>query len=124
MAMSKKKNADRSLSERELDCLIHEAFISSGRLPPQTPDEVPLAMAGFDENLVELPPSLLDALTVLTGRLEPICPKQPPLNPEAVNNLAVAACAARNGGEITSDVRQQMERDRAEAERKSGHADN
>ena len=114
--MSKKKKA-RSLSDGELDRLVYEAMLVSGLLPPLNPDDVPIAMAGFDESAVELPPGLLDEEEVLSGRFEAAYPKPAPIKPETVESLK--ACAAKKGGEITDEVRERMKRDREAAERDS-----
>lgn len=107
------------MSDQELDCLVHRALLASGRLPPAVPEDVPYAMAGFDESHIDLPPGLLDDAAVAGGRLDPVHPTCPPLNPETVE--ALAACAARNGNEIPDAVRARMAQDRAAAEREPGN---
>jgi hypothetical protein len=119
--MSKNKKIAQTLSEEELECLVYQALIQSGQIPPQTPDEVDLAMAGYDENKIAIPPELADPESVLKGGLKPVMPKKPVLNPEIIRGLEGAAQAARKKGRMTPEIAARMKKDRTIAQRESGH---
>ncbi len=110
-----KPSVAQGMDDAGVEALLYLALLRDGRLIPRTPEEVALVVEQMVGQPVQLPPELLDPEAVLTGVMIPrSLPAPSAVNPDIIHQLA---CAARNGGDIPSEVRQQMERDRDEAER-------
>jgi hypothetical protein len=119
--MNDKRRNAQPMSDKVLDRLVYEALLLSGRIAPQTPEEVEIAMSDFDESSITVPPELLDLDSVLGGAFEPDSPNATDVRPDVVSGLA---CAARHGTDIPEEVRQQMNKDRKKAEEEHGHGSN
>lgn len=109
------------MSDKVLDRLVYEALLLSGRVAPTTTDEVEIAMSGFDESSITVPPELLSLDAILEGTFEPARSNEPEVRADVVSGLA---CAARNGTDIPEEVRQRMNMDRKKAEENDGHGSN
>ena len=98
------------LSDDDVDRLVYEALCREGKFVPQSPDEVAAAEAAIDETKVELPALLRDPLAILKrkGPTRSVLRPPPPVDVSAVENMS---CAARNGGEISSEVEKVMDED-------------
>ena len=119
MSERKDNKSKRShVDEVELQSLIYRFLCATGRIVPQTEDDVAHAEATVDEDRVELPQSLL----------------RPPVRPPS-HDVAKAtglpmgsltpmgenlARAARSGKDIPPEVLRRMKKDRERAERESG----
>lgn len=116
MAADKKPAPQKAtLSEDDLDRLVYESLCSEGKFVPQSPDEVAEAEAALDESAVELPASLRDPLAILKAKRPAWSVIRPvPLDDvSAVENLS---CAARNGGELSPEVKAAMDEDEIAAD--------
>lgn len=109
----------QELTDNDAERLFYEAFCLEGAFVPQTPQEVELAEEDFFDESIDLPTSLRNPLAILEGSGKPQSkPRSSPyIDSSVVDNLA---CAARNGGEISSEIEASMVKDEEEAEAERG----
>ena len=110
-------------ADAAVEKLLYEHYRRTGKIIPQTPDEVARAEAEDQVSPTKLPerlrnPDLFGQAPCKTGS-RPLRFPSVGANP-AVENLARAA---REGGTISPEVEARMERDRAEAEREADKED-
>ncbi|GEM_PF-1842326 len=118
--MNKHSSGTPSLGDDEAVArLVYEYYRRSGKIIPQTPDDVARAEANDAKNPVTLPPRLQNPDLFCDAPCgAPSKPLQfPPaeLGPSAEN----LARAAREGGTISPEAEARMEQDRARAERQA-----
>ena len=107
--------------DREFIGKVRAAMQDRGWLIPITDEQVEKAAQQLEANPIELPPGLQDPYAIFDpNQAEVRIPRphsqQPPKSSEEEKLLA---WAAREGGAIPDEVRDQMRRDRREAERKA-----
>ena len=105
--------------EESLEALLHQVLREDGKVFPTTEEDVRNLAAEIDEDKIEpIDPARL--LARVRGEKAKGETKIVPLFGEVPKQVedAMLAMAARNGGELTEDVRRQMAQDRAEAEKR------
>ena len=110
------KRDDMNYSCEDIERVVFDAMRAGGWILPQTPEDVLRAEEELAESPVELPKSLAGpfalpaaprGLVRLGGQLA---------SPRDVNLEQSLSQAAREGGEIPLEVREQMQKDREAAE--------
>lgn len=114
MARNKKQ---QNLDFADVEALTYDAMRQHGHLPPMTTEDVELLEAELDE--IELPFGPSDPATLLR-RLEAGVRRTVVLpfdanKSEAARNLA---CAAREGGEVSAEIKERMAKDKAQHEQR------
>jgi hypothetical protein len=114
MTTSSRQPKDDRFEETER--LVHEYLRSTGKLIPQTPEEVAAVEEWLSQHDVELPKTLrsLDGCSLPRKLETPIVIPFPRVSTETSEGLARAA---RDGKAITPEVETRMKRDREEKER-------
>ncbi len=103
--------------DEKAEALLYEYYVRTGRIIPQTPEDVARAETEDEGKPVALPAKLRnpDLFGQAPYDTAPHALRAPITAPSAsVQNLARAA---REGGTISPKTEEKMERDRAEAER-------
>lgn len=106
----------RKLTDEELEKAVTDAIGMAFGIP-QTPENVQAAEKELEASRVDLPSGLADPYRVLdqpSRRIRFRNPFEVDQDPGLEENLAQAA---RDGGEISPEVKQQMQRDREAAEK-------
>jgi hypothetical protein len=114
--------AKRGITGEELESLLHQVLREDGKVFPVSEEDIRNREAEIDPNEVEnIDPARLLA-RVRNEKPEKFAkPKVVALFGKASASVfenEMLAMAARNGGQITDEVRKQMEQDRANAEKK------
>jgi len=105
--------------EESLEALLHQVLREDGKVFPTTEEDVRNLEAEIDEDEVEpIDPARL--LARVRGERAKGETKIVPLFGKVCKQVEdeMLAMAARNGGELTEDVRRQMAQDRNEAEKR------
>jgi len=117
------KNDKNAPSDAQVERWLYHALRLGGELLPASIEDVSKLEAEIEANPVALPESLRDASAVyeqIHTRTRP--PSTIPLPVQ--NNVAEGlARAAREGGEISSEVQAKMREDREAAEREQEHSE-
>jgi hypothetical protein len=114
--MAKKTNKNNA-NAPHLEDEVHGAMQHEGWVIPTTPQAVLLMESRMVKAKLPLPASLAgDPLSILKAPSNPIAlrPCGPVENPVVLENLARAA---RDAGELSPEVEEQMQRDRERAEK-------
>jgi hypothetical protein len=120
--MSKNKNPgneNSGRSKRDIEGLTHDALRALGWLVPQSLADVERAEQEMLANPLPLPEVLADPYQVfenLEQSRRPVLKLQVPSTPAVEDALARVA---REGGQISPEVEEQMQRDRRAAEQKA-----
>lgn len=112
MPDAKHPKAPENQVETRVEAAVRSVLIATGRIVPQTPDEVRVAEGQSSQ--ISLPANLQSPPTGPRGNA---CGRETiirMLDSKVSENLARAA---KNGGQISPDVLARMERDRLEAEK-------
>lgn len=112
------ENPKRGITGEELESLLHQVLREDGKVFPVSEEDIRNLEAEIDPNEVQSidPARLLARIrnqkTADSSKIVSLFGKT---SPEVEDDLH--AMAARNGGQITDEVRKQMEQDRANAEK-------
>jgi hypothetical protein len=120
--MKKDKNqAESGVRDEDLETLVHQVLREDGKVFPVTEEDISNLEAEVDPNEVKPidPARLLARVRGETSKEEH--DQVVPLFGQVPNQVQedMLAMAARNGGQITEDMRRQMEEDRANAEKQA-----
>lgn len=114
-----KNQAETGVRGEDLEALLHQVLREDGRIFPASEKDISNLEAEVDPDEVKpIDPARLLA-RVRGDEPEKDSEKVVPLFGEVPNQVQedMLAMAARNGGQITEEVRRQMEEDRANAEK-------
>src|SRR5579859_1865731 len=114
-----KNQAKTGAREENLEALLHQVLREDGKVFPTSDKDISNLEAEVDPDEVKsIDPARLLA-RVRGEKTEEESDKVVPLFGEVPNQVQedMQAMAARNGGQITDEVRRQMEEDRANAEK-------
>ena len=115
-----KNQAKAGIREEDLEALVHQVLRRDGKVFPVSEEDIRNLEAEVDPN--EVKP--IDAARLLARVRGEATEKESdqvvPLFGEVPNQVRedMLAMAARNGGQITEEMRRQMEEDRANAEKR------
>jgi hypothetical protein len=101
----------------QVDALLHEYYVRTGKIVPQTPEDVARAEAQDAADSVVLPARLRNPDLFGEAPCEPAPHGRRFPTPTPSVSAQNLARAAREGGTISSATEEKMERDRADAER-------
>ena len=122
--MSQQKNNKSKVSSADispLEIMLHNVLRASGRIVPQTEDEVAQAEAVIDESSVNLPDRLNTPPKGFSNRRESnVTDTSSAPDTPATEGLARAA---RKGADIPPDILKRMKEDRLKAEDESDSHD-
>jgi len=114
-----KNQAKVGVRDEDLEALVHQVLRADGKVFPASEKDISNLEAEIDiEEVKPIDPARLLA-RIRGEKTEEICDKVVPLFGEVPNQVQedMVAMAARNGGQITEEMRRQMEEDRANAEK-------
>lgn len=114
-----KNQAKAGVRDEDLEALVHQVLRADGKVFPASEKDITNLEAEIDTDEVKpIDPARLLA-RVRGEKAEESSDKVVPLFGEVPNQVQedMLAMAARNGGQITEEVRRQMEQDRANAEK-------
>ena len=116
MTTSSRKPTDDHSDEMEQ--LVHDYLRRCGKLIPHTPEEVEAAEKWLSQQAIQVPKSLqsLDACSLHKRR---VSPQVLPFPIQSTETSECLARAAREGRTISSEVEEQMKRDREQKEREA-----
>jgi hypothetical protein len=115
-----KNQAKAGIREEDLEALVHQVLRKDGKVFPVTEEDIRNLEAEVDPNEVKpIDPARLLA-RVRGEATEEESDQVVPLFGQVPNQVRedMLAMAARNGGQITEEMRRQMEEDRANAEKR------
>lgn len=110
--------AKKGITGEELESLLHQVLREDGKVFPVSEEDIRNLEAEIDPNEVQsIDPArlLARARNQKTEESSKVVSLFGKTSPEVESDLL--AMAARNGGQITDEVRKQMEKDRANAEK-------
>lgn len=114
-----KNQAKAGVREEDLEALVHRVLREDGKIFPASEKDIINLESEIDiEEVKPIDPARLLA-RIRGEKTEEISDKVVPLFGEVPNQVQedMLAMAARNGGQITEEMRRQMEEDRANAEK-------
>lgn len=114
-----KNQAKAGVRDKDLEALVHQVLRADGKVFPVSERDISNLESEIDTDEVKpIDPARLLA-RIRGEKAEESSDKAVPLFGEVPNQVQedMLAMAARNGGQITDEVRRQMEQDRANAEK-------
>jgi hypothetical protein len=115
-----KNQAKAGVRDEDLEALVHQVLRADGKVFPASEKDISNLEAEIDiEEVKPIDPARLLA-RIRGEKTEESSDKVVPLFGEVPNQVQedMLAMAARNGGQITEEVRKQMEQDRINAEKR------